>query len=186
MFDKSLNINLHSLQETYNELLNDYELSKKLDADLYSEGFIKRTVIRSYFAMVEGTIFQLKDIAKQANAHNKVLNQSEEMLLNEVTVTIKENGKIEEKKLKTSLIPYILFTINCLNKVFGLNYSIVKNANYHCFCNAIKIRDRITHPKSRTSINLSDKEIQDFGNGNIWFRDTFTELMKLINTKLGR
>jgi len=97
MFDNSLNINFHSLQETYIELLNDYELSKKLDADLYSEGFIKRTIIRSYFAMVEGTIFQLKDIAKQANAYNKVLIHSEEMLLNEAAVTIKEKRKIEKK-----------------------------------------------------------------------------------------
>ena len=49
---------------------------------------------------------------------------------------------------------------------------------------AIKIRDRITHPKSKECINISNEDMIVLGNANAWFRDEILKLLKLMdNTK---
>ena len=176
-----MGINFQPLRETYNELLSDYEFSKKLDLKIYSEDFVKRSVVRSYFALVEGSLFQLKQVAVQGNSYYQVLDQFELGFLQERSVFVAENGVVKTKSSQISLVPNLLFTANSLIKVFNLNYTLIKGTGYEAFKDAIKIRDKITHPKSKSDITLSTQEILKIGDANIWYRDIFTDLINLID-----
>jgi len=177
-------INFSPLINTYNELLDDYELSKTMDSELYPEFFIKRTVVRSYFALLEGTIYQLKRVALDGNKQVNILDVFEVNILNEKTGYLTDKGVCKVKPHKAMLIPSILFTIQSLVKVFKLDYKIIKDSNFKSFEKAIKIRDRITHPKDQKSIQLSDEDVMLIGHANIWFTKTISEVLKLIQEKV--
>ncbi len=61
-----MRLGLSDLRATYNELVSDVEAAKKLDTDYCHEDFIKRTYTHSFFALVEGVISQLKQVALEA------------------------------------------------------------------------------------------------------------------------
>ena len=105
-----MRINFTGLRETYNELLSDVEATKKLDTDFCSEDFIKRTYTRAFFAMIEGVIFQLKEIALAANGRTKVFKPYELELLKEKAGYLANNGVAKEKSRSFNLcqISYFL------------------------------------------------------------------------------
>ena len=176
-----MNIDFASLKETYNELASDVECARKIDARVYPIDFIKRTYTRAFFAMVEGIIYQFKVVSLQANEHTKVFNQNEILTLKEQAVKLKNNGTAANTKAKLPLMPNIIFSINSLAKSLQITYSIDKDGQgYEAMQKAIKIRDKITHPKNKQSTIIDDTDMEILKNANIWFRDEVVKLFCLI------
>ena len=84
-----------NFKETYNELVSDVEIAKKLDTDYCSEDFIKRTYTRALFAMIEGITSQLKKIAIVINKKINILQPIEILLLEEKTASLSDKGFAE-------------------------------------------------------------------------------------------
>ena len=80
-------------------------------------------------------------------------------------------------------MPNIVFSVNSVAKALQLNYSINKNSGYNAMLDAIKIRDRITHPKNKESIIIDDNNMIILGNANAWFRDEVAKLLNLMHEK---
>jgi hypothetical protein len=175
-----MQICLQSLKETYDELYLDYKFCKKLDVNSYSDGFVKRSVVRAFFALVEGTLFQLKQVTVQGNSVNNILKAHEINLLLEQTYFITDKGVVKNKSAQISLLPNLLFTANSLIKVFGVDFEIKKENGYSAFKDAVKIRDRITHPKNKVYITLTTDEMIVFSKADIWFTELFSTLIVKI------
>lgn len=177
-------IDFANIQEIFFELISDVETAKKLDTDYFSEDFIKRTYTRAFFAMIEGVISQLKVTALKANRDSNIFQPCEIQLLKEITVSLDDNGKAKEKKAKLRFIPNIIFSINSFAKVLNLDYRIKTSCSgYQAMLKAVKIRDRITHPKSKKCTYINSDEMIILGDANIWFRDAIEQLLKLIKDK---
>ncbi|AWB56223.1 hypothetical protein [Colwellia sp. Arc7-D] len=130
---------LQSLDETHKELFKDYEFCKDLDANDYPEDFINRGLVRSYFALIEETLFQLKQVTVKGNLESKVLEVHEINLLQEKSFYIADNGVVKSRTSQTGLAPSLLFTATYLIKVIGVEYEIDKGAGFNHFKAAIKI-----------------------------------------------
>ncbi|MHB1077722.1 MAG: hypothetical protein ACYCZG_17105 [Thiobacillus sp.] len=176
-----MRIDFISLRDTYNELMSDVENAKRLDTDFYSEAFIKRTYIRSFFAMIEGVIFQLKQIALQANSEAKIFTDNEIQKLLEQEKYLTEDGVVKDRKIKTKLLTNLEFAILSVVKVLNLNYKIDKDSGWEQLGLAIKIRDRITHPKTTKSLLIDSDDMEILGRANSWFRDEAARLIVLIH-----
>jgi hypothetical protein len=178
-----MKVDFSSLRDTYNELVADVEFAKNLDADCCSEDFIKRTYTRAFFALVEGVIFQLKVIALAANKETNVFDPFEVELLQEKEVYLADNGIAKRRKAKLRLLPNLIFSINSAAKSLKLDFSLHKEhlnqeQGWAAMKDAVEIRDRITHPKHKECLSITDNDIYILGQANAWFRD---EIVKLIN-----
>lgn len=179
-----MHIEFSSLRETFNELVSDVEAAKKLDTDFCSEDFIKRTYTRAFFAMIEGVISQLKKMALAANEQTECLQWFEVDLLKERSACLASNGVAKETKVKLQLMPNIVFSLNYSAKALDLDYTVKKGeVGYKSMLDAVKIRDRITHPKGKSCLSVSNEEMTILGNANVWFRDEVGKLMNLIHEK---
>ncbi|KOR29787.1 hypothetical protein TI05_14735 [Achromatium sp. WMS3] len=182
MKPQKYNIEFSNLQAIYNELISDVETAKKLDTNCYSEEFIKRTYTHSFFAMVEGVISQLKQIALQANKQTHVFKAYEIEILSEQSSYLENNGIAKQKNAKLKLMPNILFSLNYTAKALVLDFKVkTNNDGYESMLKAIKIRDRITHPKNKESLIISDQDIVVLGKASAWFRDEAVRLLNQIH-----
>ena len=72
--------------------------------------------------------------------------------------------------------------MNSLAKALGLNYEIDKGGKgYQAMLKAIKIRDRITHPKNIECTHISDDELRLLGDANQWCGNEVVKLLKFSN-----
>jgi hypothetical protein len=177
-----MRIDFSNLKDTYNELISDVEAAKKLDTDQYPEAFIKRTYTRSFFSMVEGVTYQMKQISLEANKEANVLNTYEVSFLRELVGQLDEKGKASEKKLKLQLLPNLQFALRSISKVLAVDFEVDKGkkGGWDALRHAVDIRDRITHPKKIDSLLINDQEMLLLGQANAWFRDEIARLIKLI------
>ena len=170
-----------NLRDTLRELIADVEVAKKLDTNYCNEDFIKRTYTHSFFAMVEGVISQLKEIALSANKKTNTFQPYEVELLEEKFASLENNGIPKQKSAKLRLMPNIIFSLNYCAKALNLNYNVNKNSGYESMLKAIKIRDRITHPKNKSSLIITNNDMTVLGDAHAWFRDEVVRLMNAIH-----
>lgn len=177
-----MRVDFTSLRDTYNELISDVEDAKRLNTDFCSEAFIKRTYTRSFFAMIEGVTFQLKKIALQANSevNTNIFQDYEIDLLQEREGYLADNGIAKVREARIRLLPNLQFAIRSVVKALNLDYEINKGSGWEALRLAIKIRDRITHPKTTKRLQISDADMEILGQANSWFRDEIVRLIALI------
>lgn len=173
-----MRLDFGNLRATYNELVSDVEAAKKLNTDYCHEDFIKRTYTHSFFALVEGVTAQLKQVALEANEKAHIFEAYEIELLTEQSGFLASNGVAKQVRAKLQLMPNIIFSLNYAAKALSLNFEVNKNSGYESMLKAIKIRDRITHPKSKASLIINNHDMNVLGNANAWFRD---ETVRLLN-----
>lgn len=177
-----MRIDFSNLKDTYNELISDVEAAKKLDTAQYPEAFIKRTYIRSFFSMIEGVTYQIKQISLEANKEANILNTYEVSLLRELVGQLDAEGKASEKNAKLSLLPNLLFALRSISKVLAVDFEVDKNkkSGWGALEHAVTIRDRITHPKKIDSLLINDEDMLLLGRANAWFRNEIARLIELI------
>jgi hypothetical protein len=177
-----MHIDFKDLRATYNELVRDVDLSKGLDTDVCSEAFIKRTYARAFFAMVEGIIAQLKQLALHANAESRVFEVFELELLEErVGYLDSSDGTAKPGNAKLSFLPNLQFSMTSAARALNLDFKLEKGGQgWLAMRDSVKIRDRITHPKNMDSLVISDDEMKKLGQANAWFRDETVRLIDLI------
>ena len=171
-------IDFAELKDTYAVLGDDLESSMKLDASSHSEGFICRTYIRSFFALIEGMTAQIKKLALQVHQQQPIFEPFEISLLVEEDAFLTNKGEPRSKKAKLRFIDNFQFAIWSLNRALNLNIAVPKESGWNEMLQAIKIRDRITHPKNTVCLVISESEMKNtIGPAHAWFRDIMVELL---------
>lgn len=122
---------------------------------------LRRAVVRSVFAMIEGSIYRMKQIALEANSPEKQLfSQGEVDMLAEVTYRLAENGVVKKVPAKISLDGNILFAFKAIERVTKTGYTLEQGADWELLKRSIRLRDRLTHPKTLDQLVVTD---QDYG-----------------------
>jgi hypothetical protein len=146
---------------------------KSLIADSESQ-FWRRSLIRADFAYLEAICFQLKRLCLTEtiikNAEISIdFSTAELSLLKEETYNIDDNGRAQSSKSKIRTADNLLFAIKMVAKLTSTDVDIDKSSKeWSDFKAAIKIRDRITHPKTALDIEISDNEIRNLQTSIHW------------------
>lgn len=139
--------------------------------------YTRRAYIRSMFALIEGTIWVLKQSLLQAlDEENTIhLSPGEREMLSDTTYELKSNGQIKEQTKYLKLTDNLKFTYSMLAKYTPINMKLeTSTVEWENFITAINIRNRITHPKTPDDISISDKEIQLCKHVTSWHNITIT------------
>lgn len=167
---------VEELKRVFVVLANDLEFSLALGR-VEPNQFAHRTLIRTFFAYVEGLAFQLRQVTLATLADTSYLSAGELALLKEERFQLNHQGQPVPKENFQSVLPNLLFSIHCYVKNHGATYQADTAHNgWESIKKAIAIRDRITHPKSAHGLNISDEDIRQFIDGAAWWKRTLLEM----------
>lgn len=131
--------------------------------DTHSEesSFHARQFIRAVFAYVEALTFSVKAWCAYECMKNRIaITPAERYFATDTEYEISEKGEIVQTVAKISLARNVRFAIAMNRKTHGVSEPFnASTAWWSDFRAAIKIRDRLTHPKMPDDLDLSIAEI---------------------------
>lgn len=139
-----------------------------------------RLYVRTVFAAVEGIIQVMKSAALLFDGLNepRTLSPEETALLKEEDPQIVHGGSVEIRKKRISLLPNFEFALHTYARVRHQNAKIDKRgAGWQSLQQAIRIRDRLTHPHTLEDLSVSVAELQVVEKAMEFFRDTTGQLL---------
>ncbi|MDB6125200.1 MAG: hypothetical protein JWQ71_4193 [Pedosphaera sp.] len=176
---------LKKLQEMITVLLQDvtrcYDaLDNAKDED--DRRFWARTTVRAVFAAVGGSCEYLCsealkfEIQKLEKGHVSLGTLS---VLSGETYYVADDGEIRWQPIRISLKNHILFALNSYAEAHGVIHRAKKNSKgWQSLCNAIKVRDDITHPKSIKALQITPAQILDVREAFIWFHNQLAAIFR--------
>lgn len=174
---------LHDIIDPLLELLQDTKTAEEL-LDETPTQFAKRAYIRSSFAYIEGTVWLLKQacIGAAQSTGPRVFSNAEYALLNDEAYDLKNNGEPSVQTKFLRLPDNVKFTDRAVAKFFGSIPQLDdRSTAWINFLSAIKIRNRITHPKNMRDYEVIDKEIEVCREVTHWFNDVVNKHMSAIS-----
>jgi len=154
-----------------------------------------RSFVRAVFALIEGSVFNLKQIALALSKHGKGgFSQAELVMLEELSYDLDDKGATKSQVKFIPLPKNIKFAFTSAARAFRVAYELqVDDAGWDNFKKALLIRNRITHPKTIEDLQLSDKEVQTAADAASWYLKVQRELiqkliarMRLLQEKLDK
>lgn len=137
--------------------------------------FTRRAYVRSLFALIEGSIWVLKQTvinASAANGEEKRISVAEYALLSDRTYDLKSNGQPKEQVKFLKLPENFKFTFAVLEKYFKTEFDLgIGTIAWDNFLEAQAIRNRITHPKTSADFEITDAEISTCKETCSWFNE---------------
>jgi hypothetical protein len=164
---------MRDIQEPMMKLLEDGVEAEGL-LDEKDNQFFRRTYIRSIFASIEGTIWLIKQVCLKAKPHrgHRLIGVAEYALLTDHSYELKNNGEpsVQTKHLK--LPDNLRFTVNVVQRLFGARLELgVGTTKWDNFLKTVRIRNRVTHPKTAEELTITDEEIALCKEVSSWFND---------------
>jgi hypothetical protein len=141
-----------------------------------------RTYVRSFFSMVEGITYRTRQMLLNRYTEKKVnLTPEQIIVLSECSVDLEENGNIHKRVKYYDIRGMTLFTYKTYGELYNkveIYRRFLSDHRFNEFILAIKMRNRITHPKSGRDVYINGKDIQTVISAGDWFHDfTFQLLM---------
>lgn len=141
-----------------------------------------RSFVRAVFALIEGGVFNLKQIALKLSEHGKGnFSKAELLMLEEITYDLDERGKAQAQTKFIRLPRNIKFAFEAAARAFGTSYVLnVGDSGWSSFQEALKIRNRITHPKSIEDLQLSGQDVDEVEAAARWFLRNQTSVIQTL------
>jgi hypothetical protein len=146
----------------------------------------RRMYVRSVFATIEAWIYVMKQMALAAHPDPEcpTISESERAFAQEQEYRLTDSGDVEIRRAKISLEVNLRFAFKLFAKSGYVSSELdVSGSEWQTFRRAIKIRDRITHPKSVSDLNISDDDFKDATAGLGWILISHAELFTAIAHK---
>lgn len=129
---------------------------------------IRRLYVRTVVSAVESAMATFR---QEALTVPSKFTQGELLLLKGVSYELADNGRVVEKQVNTSFLSAFRFSFRMLAKARGLkaepDYS---QSGWQALQHTVKLRNRLTHPKSVVEMHVSDKDMVQVDAAEIWFR----------------
>jgi len=141
----------------------------------------RRFYVRAIFALIEAVVEQHKRLLLQLNEEN-IIDMAEGVyeVLSEKVYIANDKGKINSKEQYLNLQRKIRTVYRVAGEVFRESLKIdFGNNDWNTFQSALKIRDRITHPKKFTDCEIDDNDLITIETGHAWFRKLNNEFVKV-------
>lgn len=169
---------IKELKAVYEILSDDIEEIRKYGIK-NDNGFSQRT----YFAFIEGMIFQLRQVALVTGKECPTLFSEQELcLLKEERYQLNAKGQLLIKDNFQSLLPMILFSVNCYARIHGADFS--PKVNEHGWGELkgfLKIRNQLMHPKGIADLELNDQKLKTSVEAAMWFKSMLLSLINACN-----
>ncbi len=164
-------------------LSDDVAFFKLRCNDSTNREIMRRSYVRSFFVFIEGYMYGFKQLSlKISEEINGVKLKPEEIIaLKEVEILVDSNGELKERPKYTPAKNSLILVFKAISKQHEADFTLNKGDNgWSCYCDSIKIRDRLMHPKSPHDLEISDSELQLVDTAYSWFSGQLRNLESSI------
>jgi hypothetical protein len=126
----------------------------------------RRTFVRTIFGEVEGVIHAIK----QSCLHSPLscYSSAELAMLKEETYSVNDKGQASVGQAKIRFEANFHFALEMLVRGTSLPAKIDKGGEgWQAFKEALRVRDRLMHPKKIADLDVSDQELLQAGRGRV-------------------
>lgn len=155
------------------------ELSKRQEGR--DDQLNRRILVRSILSAVEVLVWLCRE-----NVHSIALDiddllPTELAALMEVRVSVSDDGKITKHQQQLSVLASFRLASR-ITKRIGVGYEIdLSTTGWSNFKQSLKVRNRITHPKTSDELIINDDELAAVWDGYYWLGD---EVVKMISSSV--
>lgn len=118
----------------------------------------RRDLVRTVFVAVEGAVWDFRTEIIATAQSLDLLAPNEESALSEISYGVSEQGKIIAQQRFIPLLALIRLTARLANKINPEFQAGFDGNGWNDFRKAVKIRNRITHPKAKVDLILTSVE----------------------------
>jgi hypothetical protein len=137
----------------------------------------RRDMIRTLFAAIEGCVWTYREHVRSVATSIEELPPLMELALTEVSYAVTETGEVVSQTRYVSLTAMIRLTTTLAQSLApdlrvdfgGTGWSNLKQA--------IAIRNRLTHPKRKTDLDIGPADVETSWAALKWLLQTITEVM---------
>jgi len=176
---------LHSMESVLQQDVLDHE--NLINGENKTESS-KRSFVRAVFALIEGSVFNLKEVALNVSVHKPTrFSKAELAMLEEVSYELNDKGETKTQVKFIPLTKNMRFAFDTAARAFNVSYTlVVDDEGWSKFRDALILRNRITHPKQIDDLQLSDDEVQVVADTATWFLNNQHTLFQLFVDKMQR
>lgn len=174
---------VEKLMRLYAKLGADAMISRsRVETDV--KEYAIRQYVRTVFAMIEGTIYVMKQLAQ--NGIEK-LSAAELALIAEELYDLNDKGEPIIRPNYLKLEKNIKFAFSIYAKSVGLTYTLpVHESGWNSLKQSIKLRNRLMHPKNFSNLDVTDDEFNSAVATHEWFDQKYKELQVLMMDQILR
>tara|TARA_R110002049_G_scaffold95572_5_gene234753 strand:+ start:265 stop:819 length:555 start_codon:yes stop_codon:yes gene_type:complete len=147
--------------------------------DETNKNIIRRSYVRAVFAFIEGYLYAFKQISLRISEESEGIKLSPEEIiaLKEVEVSIDDSGNIKQRSKYIPARKSLVFSIASIAKQHEADFILDKGGQgSEAYQVALKIRDRLMHPKSHRELELTDIELESVQVAYNWFTNELSRL----------
>lgn len=141
----------------------------------------RRHLIRALFAAIEGMVWTYRehivDVAKSCDT----LTFAEEFAFSEVSYSVTSQGKIIELARFVPTLAMLRLTTKLAERLDQNLVVRFDEAGWEALCKATEIRNRITHPKSESDLEISGHDLAICRAGFDWLFELSLKAMESTN-----
>lgn len=143
------------------------EITSLRPVSINSSEIKKRIFTRSVFSFVEGVLYVLRQICL---SKPECLTHEEHLLLKETTASIDDRGIARSIPIFSPTDKSTRFVFRVFQTVFDIGWSPdYSGEGWKSFQTGLKVRNRIVHPKSVESLNITSEEFTAVTHAHLWF-----------------
>jgi len=163
------------------ELAHDADSAKLLLVSEDSQ-FNRRVYIRALFAYFEGFSFFMRRNAEELLSIRATIRKSIDydtlFLLQEKVPHITSGGKVRHREHKVPFADHFAFTLRTHFSALEIEEDPFKDSGWPLFQKALAVRDRITHPKLASDVEITNEDLAICESGLSWFKNVVVGLSK--------
>jgi hypothetical protein len=168
-FIGELNSNLKELTDMAWVLGQDckdqYLATQSNDSQMY-----RRAYVRSVFAFIEGILYRMKRTAAHLGWPLGKLTIAEMITIDETAFDINNKGEVEAKPVFIRFLNNVKFSFRIYSKSVDSTFKLSLGGNgWQKLQEAVKVRDRLMHPKLTTDLDVTDAEVEATKMAFDWF-----------------
>lgn len=148
----------------------------------YEGDFHRRLFVRCLFALIESGVFFSKGVLLQAaQESNREISPKERAILEEISYTVDDKGATVKKQMPIKLKHNIQFVAKIISEWKLGSIDLKKDSRgWADFIACIELRNRLTHPRPNTSMNVEDEQLKQLDSTYEWFSDVMNQLAKIL------
>lgn len=156
----------------------DAAISRRSERDTAAH---RRELIRTAFAAIDGVTWSYRDHISLVASELGLLEPGERAALDEINYVVATNGRVIAQPRHLVLKSALRLTARIASRIVPTLGNPFEQAGWHAFQTALKIRHRVTHPKSVADLSINEDDIATALQAFHWAMDIMLTAMEAAN-----
>jgi hypothetical protein len=187
-YSRNLTVPVDELIGVSTTLRRDIEGLLSAYRDDWSSQTLRRTMIRASWSMIEGVVLCVKRLTLRACELGSVnLPSDEHLFLSELQFVVDPAGEAKMETRRVDTLSNIKRSLKIASLRFDLPWKpVFGGTGWRNLADSLKIRHRLTHPKTAAECEVSEDELTLHLAGFEWFIQSSNEFQLALLKRYGR